>query len=72
MDVEVDNMEKPITIKRAEFMQNMAQTINQSGLPAFVIADCMSMTLAEIKALADKQLKMDLETWEASKEREVE
>jgi len=53
-------------------MQNMAQTINQSGLPAFVVADCMSMTLAEIKALADKQLKMDLETWEASKEREVE
>ena len=50
-------MEKPITIKRAEFMQNMAQAINQSGLPAFVIADCMSVTLAEIKALADKQLK---------------
>lgn len=63
-------MEKPITIKRAEFMQNMAQTINQSGLPAFVIADCMSVTLAEIKALADRQLKMDTEAYNNSMEME--
>ena len=63
-------MEKPITIKRAEFMQNMAQTINQSGLPAFVIADCMSVTLAEIKALADRQLAMDTEAYNNSLEME--
>ena len=63
-------MEKPITIKRAEFMQNMAQTINQSGLPAFVIADCMSVTLAEIKALTDRQLAMDTEAYNNSLEME--
>ena len=65
-------MEKPITVRRTEFMQNMAKAINESKLPAFVVADCLTITLAEINTLASRQLQEDMEEWQrANEESEV-
>lgn len=64
-------MEKPITIKRAEFNAKVAQAINESGLPAFVIADSLSAILAQINNLAQAQYQNDLQAYEqAQKEAE--
>lgn len=57
-------MEKPITLRRAEFMQMLAQAINESKLPAFVIADCLTLTKIEMDKLATQQLQMDKEEWD--------
>lgn len=64
-------MEKPITIKRAEFNAKVAQAINESGLPAFVIADSLSAILTQINNLAQTQYQNDLQAYEqAQKEAE--
>lgn len=64
-------MEKPITIKRAEFNAKVAQVINESELPAFVIADSLSAILAQINNLAQAQYQNDLQAYEqAQKEAE--
>jgi hypothetical protein len=64
-------MEKPLTIKRAEFTQKLAQVINESELPAFVIADSLSAILTQINNLAQTQYQNDLQAYEqAQKEAE--
>ena len=66
-------MEKPLTIKRAEFTQKLAQVINESELPAFIIADSLSAILAQINNLAQTQYQNDLQSYEqAQKEAQKE
>lgn len=56
-------MEKPITIARAEFNARLAQAINESGLPAFVIADSLKTVLMQMDELASIQLQRDTEEY---------
>lgn len=63
-------MDKPLSIKRVDFMQRLAGVINESGLPAFIIADCLTITLAQIRELAEKQLAIDAEEYNKSLEME--
>jgi len=67
-------MEKPITIRKTEFVQKLAQAINESKLPAFVVADCLALTKIEIDKLANQQLQVDMEQWKAyyEKQQQVE
>lgn len=57
-------MEKPLTIKRAEFNKALAQTINNAELPAFVVADCLQTVLLEIQNLANQQYQRDLQAYQ--------
>ena len=57
-------MEKPSTVLRQEFMENLASLINSSQLPAFVIADILKNTLQVTHELAEKQYRIDLAKWE--------
>ena len=57
-------MEKPLTIKRAEFTQNMAQVINESKLPAFVVCDILKQITAQMQELANAQYQRDLQAYE--------
>lgn len=57
-------MEKPLTIKRAEFTQKLAQTINEAELPAFIVADCLQAVLIEIQTLATQQYQRDLQAYQ--------
>ena len=57
-------MEKPLTIKRAEFSQRLADAINESELPAFVVADILERVTEHVKRLANEQFMNDKQAYE--------
>lgn len=59
-------MQKPSTVLRQEFIENLAEMINASELPAFVIADVLKNTLTVTQELADRQYQIDKAKWEES------
>lgn len=59
-------MEKPITVAREELISQIVDTINQSGLPAFVIADSLKDIHKEVCDQAKKQYERDFAEWRAS------
>lgn len=63
-------MEKPLTIKRAEFTQKMAQVINESELPAFVVADVLKQVTAQVQELANAQYQRDMQAYKSACEEE--
>ena len=63
----MDNqIRKPLTIARQEFLENLANVINESELPAFIIGDVLSGVLSEVRALAERQYNNDRENYEKS------
>lgn len=65
-------MEKPITLLREEFIKNITQTINTSGLPAFVIEPILSALTEEIKTVARRQYENDKLKYEQSLKKSTE
>lgn len=57
-------MEKPITLKRQEFIEELVKLVNASGLPAFAVAEALSNCLAEVRQLVNLQLDQDRKAWE--------
>ena len=57
-------MNKPSTIIYEEFKQDLANLINTSGLPAFIIEPVLRDYLSEIRALAQRQYQMDKAEYE--------
>lgn len=53
-------MDKPITVARQEFMEKMAELINKSNLPSFVIADIFELTIPSLRDYAKLQYENDL------------
>ena len=62
-------MDKPLTLKRADFMHNLSKAINESGLPAFIIVDILNVITVQMKEIANAQYENDLR---AFKEKESE
>ena len=62
-----DNLNKPITIVRAEFISNIANLINNSTLPPFIIEDILKGVYLEIKDVVRKQYELDVKKYEESK-----
>lgn len=58
-------MNKPSTIIYEEFRQELANTVNKSGLPAFVIELVLRDYLDEIIAIRQKQYQADMAEYEA-------
>ena len=65
-------MEKPVTIIREELRQSITSAINESNLPAFVVADMFEGFLRELRALERQQYAKDVETYKASADLEKE
>lgn len=61
-------MEKPLSVKREEFVQNLIALINNSGLPVFVAADILSQIASDANQLAREQLAKDKAAWAKEKE----
>jgi hypothetical protein len=61
-------MEKPLSIKREEFVQNLVALINNSGLPVFVAADILSQIASDANQLAREQLAKDKAAWAKEQE----
>ena len=52
-------MDKPITIIYEGFRQDLANLINNSGLPAFVIESVLQNYLLETRSAAERQYQSD-------------
>jgi hypothetical protein len=64
-------MNKPSTIIYEEFKQDLANLINKSGLPAFIIEPVLRDYLIEIKTLAQKQYQADKAEYENSLAKQI-
>lgn len=56
-------MNKPITLLKRDCEQKIADVINNSGLPAFVIGYILSDMQIQVRQLEGQQLKQDEEVW---------
>ena len=52
-------MEKPITVIYEDFKQELADMINNSGLPAFLIESILQIFLDETKVVVNRQYQLD-------------
>ena len=63
-------MNKPITVVREEVKEKIAEIINTSGLPAFVIEPILSDFLIEVRNIAKYQYEHDKQQYEMSLKKE--
>lgn len=61
-------MNRPITVIYEDFKRDLADLINSSGLPAFVVEFVLQNYLNEAKAVAKKQYESDKALYESSLE----
>jgi hypothetical protein len=61
-------MNKPTTIVYEEFKQDLANLINNSGLPAFIIEPVLRDYLNETRAIMQRQYQLDKAEYEKSLE----
>lgn len=59
-------MNKPSTIIYEEFKQNLANLINNSGLPAFIIEPVLQNYLNETRMIMQRQYQFDMAEYEKS------
>ena len=57
-------MNKPITVICEEFKQSLANLINDSGLPAFVIESILQNYLNEARIAMNRQYQIDKDKYE--------
>lgn len=57
-------MQKPVTIIREELRQKITSAVNESNLPAFVVADMFDGFLRELRALERQQYQNDFEKYQ--------
>lgn len=55
--------EKPITLMREDFINDIVEMCNNSGLPFFMIEDIMKHLIHEIHVAAQQQLEADKERY---------
>lgn len=64
-------MEKPLSIKREEFVKGLIALVNECGLPPFAVLDVMRQMTGEIERLTAQQYEADKKAWEESLKAEV-
>lgn len=60
--------EKPITLKVEELKENIAATLNESGLPIFLLDYIIKDLYNEIHILSENQLLKDKQSYAKSQE----
>ena len=56
-------MEKPLSVKREEFLLAIVNAINNSGLPPFMVYDVMKDITSNVERLAREQLEADKKSY---------
>lgn len=59
-------MNKPLSVMKDEFENEIVNLVNQSGLPLFIVEYVLSNILANVKVAAKKQFDIDLKTYKES------
>lgn len=57
-------MNKPVTVVCEEFKQNLANLINNSTLPPFVMEDILKSIYLEVRDIVKKQYEIDVKKYE--------
>lgn len=57
-------MNKPITVAREEFKQQLIDAITHSDLPAFVVLDILNAAASEVGRAAAQQYAADLKAYQ--------
>lgn len=55
----MDEIRKPITIVRADFITNLSKLINESELPSFMVEPILKDFLNDMRIISQKQLESD-------------
>ena len=58
------NINKPITVVYEDLKQELANLINNSGLPAFMIEPILQSYLNEVRIVMENQYKLDKAEYE--------
>jgi hypothetical protein len=64
--MENKNIEKPITLIKEEFTQELIQLVNNSKLPMFVIEPILKDVLTEVHSVTLQQLEADKKNYQES------
>ena len=59
----MSNIIKPASIRRKECIDKLCNTINEAGLPAFVVVDIVERLLTECRTLAEQEFRRDVEAY---------
>lgn len=57
-------MQKPLIVARQEFARSIVETVNTSGLPAFVMKQLLQDVIKQLEILEERQEKEALEIWQ--------
>lgn len=57
-------IDKPTSMLQREFKDKIVSAINESGLPAFVLAPVLELALSEVNDIAQKQYEADKAAYE--------
>lgn len=60
----MNEIQKPITVARAELISNMTSLINNSGIPPFIIEPILRDMLYDVKIMAQRQLENDTKEYQ--------
>ena len=63
---------KPITVVRNEFVSDIVNLCNNSGLPFFVIEDILKNLTQEVHVAAQKQLEEDAKRYQEQLKKQIE
>lgn len=61
-------MERPLSVAREDFVEDLVKLINDSGLPMFVVLDVLKGAEVEVKDAAQRQYEQDKKAYEEAKE----
>lgn len=63
-------MEKPITIRREEFMQSLCDISNQAGLPAFVMLEVIERLKNQLESMVQAEYQRDMLAYQSAQKEE--
>lgn len=63
-------IQKPLSILRQEFIENLVDTINHSGIPLLMVEPIVADVLTQVRRTNEDRLKADREMWAAAQEKE--
>ena len=67
-----NNIVKPLTVAREEFIENFINMCNESGLPFFMIEDIMKNLAPEIHSAALQQTENEKKQYQAQLDKQTE
>lgn len=61
---------KPLVLRKQDFIKSLSVIVNQSGLPAFMLSDILRNLLAELDKQERQEILQATKEWEEEKKNE--